>query len=223
MNVGSPPGDDQEDGRGKKAPTEPELVTSDSSQSSRRPDQSSRGIWERLRRVAVRLVEQIFFEPQSEAQREQLARKILDYSRMNRRGSEPFNIHVSGMADRFRESRRNVRQALKLLEANETVERTQFKDHWTLTIRVNSPIRATYDPPRVSAPFPTMPLNPPPGWVELQNRAHKAKDAQEFNEIIDEMNRLFSAHEKAVGDGHAPGESPAFKSDRKSASNSGPE
>ena len=179
------------------------------------------GIWARFRQAAVRLLEQILFEPQSRAQRDQLARKILDYSRMHRRDSEPFVIEVPKLADLFHEPRRHVRQSLELLEENGTVERTQSKDHWTLTIRVQPPIRATYQAPQVSAPFPKMPLNPPPGWIELQNRAHKAKDAQEFNEIIGEMNRLLLAQEKAPGDEHAPGGSPIREADRKSASSSG--
>ena len=178
-------------------------------------------MWGRLRRAALRLLEQILFEPQSRAQTEQLARKILDYSRMNRGGSELFVIRVSELADRFHEPRRNLRQSLEILEENGTVERTQSKDHWTLTIRVQPPIRATYQAPQVSAPFPKMPLNPPPGWIELQNRAHKANDAQEFNEIIGEMNRLLSAQETAPGDEHAPGGSPQREADRKSASSSG--
>ena len=203
--MGPPRGDDRE----KKTYTEPESATSEWPQNSGGYEPSPPKVWDRFRRVALRLLEQILFEPQSTAQREQLARKILDYTRMNRRGSETALIDVPEMADRFRESRRNVRQSLALLEENGTVERTQSRDHWKLTIRMTSPVRAVYDPPRVSAPFPKMPANPPPGWIELQNRAHKAKDAQEFNEIIDEMNRLLSSHEKQAVDGNNPGHFPA--------------
>ena len=215
--MGPPRGDDRE----KNAYADSEFATSESSQNSIRDESSSPTIWERLRRAAVGLVETILLEPQSTTQKEQLARKILDYSRLSRTGSEPALIQVSEMAQRFREPRRNVRLSLELLEVNGTVERTQSKDHWKLTIRVNSPILATYSPPRLSSPFPKTPLHPPPGWMDLQNRAHKAKDAQEFNEIVDQMNRLLVAHEKPTDDGHSPGESPAREADRKSASNSG--
>jgi hypothetical protein len=169
------------------------------------------------------LLEQILFEPQSETQREQLARKILDYARMKRKGSEPALVDIPEMADRFRESRRNVRRSLELLEENGTVERTQSRDDWKLTIRVYSPVRTSHDPPRFSPPFPKMPLNPPTGWLELQKRAHKAADAREFDEIIDEMNRLLSAQETAPGDGRDADESSIREANRKSASNSSPE
>ena len=43
---------------------------------------------------------------------------------------------------------------------------------------------------------------PPPGWTELQERAKQAKDPKELAAIIDEMNRLLTAYEKAAGDGH---------------------
>ena len=158
------------------------------------------------------MFERILFEPPSRTQTEQLARKILDYGLMNRRGSEPTVIHIPEVAVRFRESRRNVRQALERLEEQGTVERTDSKDHWKLTSRECSPIRAVYNPPRVSASSVKTPLNPPPGWVELQNRAHRAKDAEEFSAIIDEMNRLLSAHEKAAGEGN---EVPTHEPDKK--------
>lgn len=208
-------GDDRE----KKSYTGLEFPTLERPQNAGGDEPPRPRAWDRWRRAVIRLLEQILFEPQSPAQREQLARKILDYSRMNRKDSEPPLIHVPEMADRFRESRRNVRQSLTLLEENGTVERTQSKDHWKLTIQVHSPARATYDPPQVSAHFPKMPANPPPGWIELQNRAHRAKNAQEFNQIIDEMNRLLSAHEEATGNGSQAEEPSA--NDRKSASNSG--
>jgi DNA-binding transcriptional MocR family regulator len=209
MNVGPPGGEGQQ----KKPYTQPEFAISKASQ-DRFPDEpSSPGIWERLRRGVVRALERILFEPQSRTQKEQLARKILEYTRMNRRGPEPALINISEMAVRFRESRRNVRKAMELLEEQGTVERTHShphshsKDHWMLTSPVHSPIRAPYTPPRVSTPSARTLLNPPPGWIELQNRAHKAKDAQEFNEIVDEMNRLLSAHENA--NGRDPDELPA--------------
>ncbi len=208
MHVGPTRGDD----RGKPY-TEPDFPTSDWPQNSGGHEVSRPGLWERFSGAALRLLEQILFEPQSTVQKEQLARKILDHSRMSRRGFESALINVSEMADRFRESRRNVRQSLALLEQNGTVERTQSRDHWKLTIRVSSPVRAVYDPPRVSAPFPQMPPNPPPGWIELQNRAHKAKDSKEFNEIIDEMNRLLSSHEKAAAEENDPNPFPARECD----------
>jgi hypothetical protein len=163
----------------------------------------------------VRAFEKILFEPRSPAQIEQLARKILDHSRMNRRGSEPVVINVPDMAARFREPRRNVRQSLGLLEEQGTVERTPSKDHWEMTSRVLPSIRVTYNPPQISGPSPKMPANPPPGWAELQNRAHRAKDAREFNEVINQMNRLLSAQEKAAGNGHDPHESSSSHGEKK--------
>lgn len=213
--MGPPRGDNRE----KKPNSGSELATSESSQNPIADESSHRGVWDRSRRTAVRLLEMILLEPQSKTQREQLARKILDYSRMNRTAFEPALIHVPEMADRFREPRRNVRQSLELLQENGTVERTQSRDHWKLSIRTYSPVRAPYDAPRVLSPFPKMPVNPLPGWIELQNRAHKAKDAQEFNRIIDEMNRLLSAHEKAPEDGRESG-SQAPEASRKYASSS---
>jgi len=216
MDVGPPRGEGQQ----KKPYVKPEFSTSKASRNHIPDEPSSPKIWERLRRAVVRALETLLFEPQSRTHKEQLARNILEYSRLNRRGSEPAVIHVPEMALRFREPRRNVRQAMELLEEQGTVERihSHSKDHWMLTSPVHSPIRAIYTPPRVSAPSTRTPLDPPPGWIELQNRAHKAKNAQEFNEVIDEMNRLLSAHEKTVGSGHDADELPSREADQKPAS-----
>jgi hypothetical protein len=46
-----------------------------------------------------------------------------------------------------------------------------------------------------------MPLNPPPGWNALQERARRVRDPQELTDIIDEMNLLLSQYEWAAGDG----------------------
>src|SRR5277367_4029036 len=108
MYAGPPHGDDQE----KNACAGSEFTTSESAQNSLRDNSCRRTIWERFRRAAVGLVETILLEPQSRTQTEQLARKILDYSRMNRTGSEPALIRVSEMAGRFREPQRNVRLSL---------------------------------------------------------------------------------------------------------------
>ncbi len=150
MHVGPHRGDDRE----KKSYTGLEFPTLERPQNSVGDEPPRPRAWDRWRRAVIRLLEQILFEPQSPAQREQLARKILDYSRMNRKDSEPPLIHVPEMADRFRESRRNVRQSLTLLEENGTVERTQSKDHWKLTIQVHSPARATYDAATGVGPLP---------------------------------------------------------------------
>ena len=113
------------------------------------------------------------------------------------------------------ERRENVRQALKLLEEQGTVQKTDSKDHWKLTFPVYSPIRAPYTPPRVLWPSATVLLNPPPGWIELQNRAHRAKDAHEFGEIIVEMNRLLSASGKVADNGRDPNQLSTPESDNK--------
>jgi hypothetical protein len=63
-----------------------------------------------------------------------------------------------------------------------------------------------------------MPLNPPPGWNALQERARRVRDPQELTDIIDEMNLLLSQYESAAGDGdgnhrakRAPKRKPAAK------------
>jgi hypothetical protein len=43
--------------------------------------------------------------------------------------------------------------------------------------------------------------DPPTGWIDLQARAKRAKNAEELAAIIDEMNQLLSEYEKAAGDG----------------------
>lgn len=45
-----------------------------------------------------------------------------------------------------------------------------------------------------------MPLPPPKGWATLQEKARRASDPAELANIIDEMNRLLTACEKAAGD-----------------------
>jgi hypothetical protein len=213
MRVRRPRGEGQQ-----KAPyKDPDFEASNASHSIRDTPLGP-GAWERLRRAVVRAFETVLLEPQSTTQKEQLARKILDYSRMNRRGSEAAIIDLPAMAVRFGEPRRNVRQSLEFLEEQGTIERTQSKDHWKLSNPGYFPIRAAYNPPRASTPFPKMPANPPPGWMELQTRAHKAKDAQEFNEIIYEMNRLLSAQEKGAGEGQDSNELPPDKAHKKAAS-----
>lgn len=209
MNVGPPPGEGQQ----KKPYTKPEVETSKALQNSIPDEPSSPRIWERLRRGVVRLLATVLFEPRSKTEIEQLARKILDHARMNRKGSESTVIHVPEVAARFRERRRTVRQSLELLEEQGTLERTDSEDYWKLASRVSSPIRGAYNPPRISGPSAKMLPNPPPGWMELQNRAHRAKDAQEFGEIIEEMNRLLLAHEKAAGEGQA-GETPTREANK---------
>ena len=47
-----------------------------------------------------------------------------------------------------------------------------------------------------------MPLNPPPGWIALQERAKQVKDPQELVDLIEEMNQLLSEYERAEGDGN---------------------
>jgi hypothetical protein len=43
-----------------------------------------------------------------------------------------------------------------------------------------------------------MPLTPPPGWSTLQEKARRATDPTELASIIDEMNRVLAACEKAA-------------------------
>ncbi len=48
-------------------------------------------------------------------------------------------------------------------------------------------------------------LNPPPGWIALQERAKQAENSRELAAIIDEMNNLLAEYEKNNGDGHSEG------------------
>ena len=41
---------------------------------------------------------------------------------------------------------------------------------------------------------------PPPGWSTLQEKARRASDPKELASIIDEMNRVLAACEKAAAD-----------------------
>jgi hypothetical protein len=50
----------------------------------------------------------------------------------------------------------------------------------------------------------------PKGWRQLQERAQRAKDPKKLAQIIDEMNRLLTAHEKAA----AREEKPTSRSER---------
>jgi hypothetical protein len=50
-----------------------------------------------------------------------------------------------------------------------------------------------------------MPLNPPPGWNALQERAKRVKDPQELADLIEEMNQLLSEFEITAGDGNGNG------------------
>jgi len=54
-----------------------------------------------------------------------------------------------------------------------------------------------------------MPLNPPPGWIALQERAKQVKDPSELAAIIEEMNHLLVEYEEAAGDGHKESRHPA--------------
>jgi len=53
-----------------------------------------------------------------------------------------------------------------------------------------------------------MPLNPPPGWTALQERAKRVKDPQELSNLIEEMNQLLSEFEIIAGDGDGNGRRP---------------
>jgi hypothetical protein len=48
----------------------------------------------------------------------------------------------------------------------------------------------------------TMPLNPPPGWNALQERAKRVKGPHELADLIEEMNQLLSEFEITAGDGN---------------------
>ena len=51
-----------------------------------------------------------------------------------------------------------------------------------------------------------MPLNPPPGWLALQEKARRTKDPQELAAVIEEMNQLLTEYEKIAGDGTGNGQ-----------------
>lgn len=171
----------------------------------------SRKILDWLRQAPGRLLAWLVFEPQSRIQIEQLARRIRDYGRMNGMTSRPVLIRVPEMAARFRESPRNVRESLKLLEAQGIAERAYSKDHWELSEQLEAPSLKAYNSPIISRPYPKMLPDPPPGWSELQKRAREAQTAQELSAIIDEMNRLLSNYEKATDNKDSANELPARK------------
>jgi hypothetical protein len=47
-----------------------------------------------------------------------------------------------------------------------------------------------------------MPLDTPPGWNALQERAKQVKDPLELVDLIEEMNQLLSEYERTAGDGN---------------------
>ena len=49
----------------------------------------------------------------------------------------------------------------------------------------------------------------PAGWMALQEKAKRAKNAEELSAIIEEMNQLLSECEKAAGNGHDMGQMPS--------------
>ncbi len=53
-----------------------------------------------------------------------------------------------------------------------------------------------------------MPLDTPPGWTALQERAKQVKDPQELVDLIEEMNQLLSEYERTAGDGNGNGRHP---------------
>ena len=61
--------------------------------------------------------------------------------------------------------------------------------------------------------------NPPPGWIDLQERAKRAKNPEELAAIIEQMNKLLSEYEKAAGGGHHDNLMPTLdhNSDKKQA------
>ena len=64
---------------------------------------------------------------------EQLAHEIIEYGRMKAAGPGDILIEVPDLAFRLRESPRDVRQSLRLLEKKGIAKETRSKDHWELT------------------------------------------------------------------------------------------
>jgi hypothetical protein len=65
-----------------------------------------------------------------------------------------------------------------------------------------------------------MPLNPPPGWIALQERAKQVKDPQELVRLIEEMNQLLAEYERAAGDGVGNGNGNGRRPHRQKPANS---
>ena len=86
----------------------------------------------RIGEITADLLARVIHRPQRKAWREQLAREIIEYGRMNAIGPGDILIEVPEVAFRLRESPRDVRQALHLLELSGIAKRTSSKDYWKL-------------------------------------------------------------------------------------------
>ena len=85
-----------------------------------------------LERITAELLARVIRRPQLKARAEQIAWDIVEYGRMNAVGPGEILIVVSDVAFRLRESPRDVRQALCLLQMKGIAQRTSSKDHWKL-------------------------------------------------------------------------------------------
>lgn len=81
--------------------------------------------WNILEHLRMKATEQ-------ETKIKQLAQEIIEYGRMNRFGPCNILIDVGEAAFRLRESPRDVRRALYLLETDGTAERIEPDDLWQL-------------------------------------------------------------------------------------------
>jgi hypothetical protein len=85
-----------------------------------------------LGKITADLLAGVTRRRQPKARAEQLASEIVEYGRMNVTGSGEILIEVYDVAFRLRESPRDVRQALCLLQVKGIALRTSSKDCWKL-------------------------------------------------------------------------------------------
>src|ERR1019366_6424987 len=86
-----------------------------------------------LERITAELLARVIRRPQPKERAEQLAGEIVEYGRTNVTGpGEMILVVVSDVAFRLRESPRDVRHALCLLQMKRIAQRTSSKDHWKL-------------------------------------------------------------------------------------------
>jgi hypothetical protein len=91
-------------------------------------------ILETLEKYKDELLARVIRRPPPKARAEQLAWEIVEYGRMNVSSSGEILVEVPDVAFRLRESPRDVRQALCLLQGKGIAQRIDSKDCWKLRI-----------------------------------------------------------------------------------------
>jgi hypothetical protein len=86
----------------------------------------------RLCQMIDQLLSGVFRRKQPKAGTEQLASEIVEYGRMNSPRPGLIIVEVPEVAYRLRESPRNVRRSLRLLQSRGIAKKIVAKDHWKL-------------------------------------------------------------------------------------------